>query len=242
MISRFTQSMKSHFPNRLTAGCLAAIATLLLSSCAATALENEGAVNGVTKLEFKKLVVFAPFADPVNRKEAENQLKAKILRAEVIPSYTLLPDRKDLKDLNKVRTAVHATGADGIVLMRPTYYMTESEVTEGSTHNVTSTSGMSFGGYYGGYYGGYGGSYASVMMGTGDYETRQYSYQDPDTVKNTKVLQIETTIYQVEGEKMVWYGRVVSDNPSSPKQVITDAVNAIRATMVRDDLITAPSK
>ncbi len=110
--------------------------------------------------------------------------------------------------------------------MRPTYYMTESEVTEGSTHNVTSTSSMSFGGYYGGYYGGYGGSYASVMMGTSDYETRQYSYQDPDTVVNTKVLQIETTVYRVADEKMVWYGRVVSDNPSSPKQVITDAVNA----------------
>ncbi len=49
----------------------------------------------MTKLSFKKLVVFAPFADPVNRKEAENQLKAKIVRAEVIPSYTILPDRKD---------------------------------------------------------------------------------------------------------------------------------------------------
>ena len=231
--------MKFRSTHLFATASLAVIFTLFLSGCAATALENEGALNGVTKLSFKKLVVFAPFADPEKRKDAENELKAKVTRVECIPSYTILPNRADLKDLAKVRAAVHATGADGIVLMRPTYYQTESEVTEGSTHNVTSVTSTGFGGYYGGYYGG---SYAGAMMGTVDYEARQYSYQDPDMVKNTKVLQIETTIYRVSDEKMVWYGRVVSDNPSSVKQLISDAVNAIRATMVRDELITAPSK
>jgi hypothetical protein len=218
--------------NTLLAVCFAMVASLLLPGCASTALENEGAVGGVTKLSFKKLVVFAPFRDPERRKTAEDELKSKITRVECIPSYTILPNRSDLKDLEKVRAAIHATGADGIVLMRPTYYMTESEVSEGKTRNVTSVSSTSFGGYYGGYYGAY----------AGDYEVRQFSYQDPDTVRNTKVLQIETTIYEVAGEKRVWYGRVISNNPSNVRQLTSDAVDAIRATMVRDDLIAPPAK
>jgi hypothetical protein len=113
--------------------------------------------------------------------------------------------------------------------------MTESKVSEGKIHNVTAISSTSFGGYYGGYYGG-------MMGGPVDYEVEQYSYQDPETVKNTKILEIETTIYDVASEKRVWYGRVISHNPGNVKQLISDAVDAIRATMVRDDLIAAPGK
>jgi len=227
--------MKSSRLVLLAAACLTVACTFLLPGCSSTALENEGAVGGVTKLHFKKIVVFAPFRDVERRKTAENELKAKATRVECIPSYTILPTRADLKDLAKVRAAVRATGADGIVLLRPTYYMTESEVSEGKTHNVTSVTGTSFGGYYGGYYGG-------MMMGSADYEVRQYSYQDPDSVSNTKILQIETTIYEFPSEKRVWYGRVISSNPRNVRQLTSDAVDAIRATMVRDDLITAPAK
>jgi hypothetical protein len=224
--------MKSPATNRLAAAVLAVIIPLLLSACASTALENEGATAGVTKLSFKKVVALVPFADPSRRRAAEDELKAKVTRVTVIPSYTILPNAADLKDLAKVRAAIHATGADGVVLMRPTYYQTESEVTEGKTRDVTVVSSSSFGGYYGGYYGAY----------AGTVDVQQYSYKDDDSVKNAKVLQIETTIYEVAGEKRVWYGRVISNNPASVKQLVSDAVNAIRATMVRDDLIPAPAK
>jgi hypothetical protein len=224
--------MKSPSTLRFTTLVLAAIVPLLFAACASTTVENEGAAQGVTKLRFKKLVVFAPFNDPEKRRAAENELKARITRAECIPSYTILPDRKDLKDLDQVRAAIHATGADGIVVMRPTYYMTESKVSEGKIHEVTEVSATSFGGYYGGYYG----------PMAGDYEVRQFAYQDPETVKNTKILEIETTLYDAATEKRLWSGRVISKNPLNVKQLISDAVDAIRATMVRDDLIPAPGK
>lgn len=224
--------MKFSSKHPLIAVGVAVLLALLLPGCASTTLENEGALEGVTRLNFKKLVVFAPFADPDKRRAAEDELKAKITRVECIPSYTLLPKRADLRDLARVRTAVHATGADGIVLMRPTYYMTERDVTAGKTRNVTQVISTSFGGYYGDYYGAY----------AGDYEVRQFTYTDPDKVKSAKVLQIETTIYKVAGETRVWYGRLISKNPSNVKQLIRDAVDAIRATLVRDDLITPPAK
>jgi len=211
---------------------VAVILALLLPGCAATTLENEGALGGVTRVNFKKLVVFAPFADPEKRRAAEDELKAKITRVECVPSYTILPNRADLQDLAKVRTAVRATGADGIVLLRPTYYMTERDVTAGKTRNVTQVTSTSFGSYYGDFYGAY----------AGDYEVQQFTHTDPDKVKSTKVLQIETTIYEVAGETRVWYSRLISKNPSNVKQLISDAVDAIRATMVRDDLITPPAK
>ena len=208
----------------LTAIASSVICLLLLPACStSTSVENEMTAEGVTKLSFTKVVAIVPARDPKMRRAAEDEFKAKLTRIMVIPSYTLLPSEADLKDLAKVRAAVQASGADGVVVLRPTSYHTESNtVREGSTHNVTAVT--SFGGYYGGYY-------------SGDYSVSEYSYKDNDSVRSSKVLLIEAKLFEFPSERQVWTARVVSSDPSNPKQVISDAIDAIRAVMVRDNLI-----
>jgi len=216
--------MNSQPLRHLTVVASSVICLLLLPACStSTTVENETTAEGVTKLSFKKIVAIVPARDPKRRRAAEHEFKAKLTRVVVIPSYTLIPSEADLKDLAKVRAAVQASGADGVVVLRPTSYHTESNtVREGSTHNVTAVT--SFGGYYGGYY-------------SGDYSVSEYSYKDNDSVRSSKVLLIEAKLFEFPSERQVWTARVVSSDPSNPKQVISDAIDAIRAVMVRDNLI-----
>jgi len=72
---------------------------------------------------------------------------------------------------------------------------------------------------------------------TGPAYGRTTTYQEADSVSAKKVLQIDTRIYDVAAAQLVWSGRVISDNPSSPKQVIIDAVEAIRKEMEGAGLI-----
>ena len=186
-------------------------------------MENETTAEGVTRLSFKKIVAIVPARDPKVRRKAEEEFKAKLTRIEVIPSYTLLPAETDLKDLAKVRAAVAASGADGVAVLRPTSYHTENNtVREGPTRNVTAVT--SFGSYYGGFY-------------SGEYSVKEYSYKENDSVRSSKVLLIEAKLFEFPSERQVWTARVVSNDPSHPKQVISDAVDAIRAVLVRDNLI-----
>lgn len=227
-------------PPTLSPFLLAALALalpLFLASCASTTVENAEA-HGVSKLHFKKLVVIASTPNTEARHQAEDALAAKIHRAEVIPSYKLLPAEKDLNDPEKVKAAVIASGADGVAILKMLSFQTERNYEEGKVS--TSSGSVSF--YAGAGYGpyGYGGYGMGVGMYGGNYGPaygKTYTYQAPDEVTATKVLQIDTRIYDVPAEKLVWSGRVISNNPSSPKQVITDAVEAIRAEMERADLV-----
>lgn len=228
----FIQSMNSQPLRHLTAAAWAVACLLLLSACASTSLENVEVAEGVTKLSFKKVVGIVLARDPEMRHAAEDELRARAKNVIVIPSYTLITSDADLKDLAKVRAAVQASGADGIITLRPTSYHTESEtVSVGGTH--TATSYASFGSYYGGYYGG---GY-SLGVSSGDSYGKEYTYKYNDSVKTSQVLLIESKIYEFPSERQVWKATVVSNNPSSPKQVIRDAVEATLAAMVQADLV-----
>ena len=228
-------------PLRLLTAVFSAALCLLLSGCSSTALENVETAEGVTKLSFKKVVGIVLARDPETRHAAEDELRARATQVIVIPSYTLIASDADLKDLAKVRAAVQASGADGIVTLQPTSYHVESEtVSEGRTG--TATSYASFGSYYGGYYGG---GYSLGISSGDSYGGKQYTYKYNDSVKTDRVLLIEARIYEFPSERKVWSARIVSKSPTSPKQVVSDAVKATLAAMVQADLVpgrSAPAK
>ncbi len=238
LLSSHTSPMnqKTRFPH-LSPSLLLAI-PLLLAGCAATTVENAEAAHGVTKLDFKKMVVIASTPNTEARHQAEDALAAMIHRCECIQSYKLLPKEEDLNDPEKVEAAVKASGADGVAILKMLSFQTERNYEEGKVH--TSNGSVSFyaGAGYGPYgYGGYGMGMGMYGGNTGPAYGRTTTYQEADSVSAKKVLQIDTRIYDVAAAKRVWSGRVISDNPSSPKQVITDAVEAVRKEMEGASLI-----
>jgi hypothetical protein len=77
----------------------------------------------------------------------------------------------------------------------------------------------SFGGYYGGY----------AMGGS-------------TTVTTDRIMQVETNIYELPGEKLVWSGVTESTSPGNVKQMAEDAIAAIRQQMIKQQLIAEPAK
>ena len=212
-----TLQLRRFFP---VAVVLAAFA-MSFAGCASTEVENDMAARGVTQLRFKKIVVISSTDNAKVRRQAEDTFVGQIRRAECIPSYKLLPAEADLNDVAKIKAAVKASGADGAVVLRMLSFKWESSVTEGKSYDYATYSG------YAGYYGGY--------VGDGTVTVRTHT--NDDVVSNTKVLQIDTRIYDVASEKMVWSARVISNNPRNPRQVIADAVEAVRKRMEADGLV-----
>ena len=207
---------------RPTLACLMLLGCVALAGCStATTIENETISPGVTQIRFKKVMVLALTPNREVRRKAEDILKSQITRVEAITSYSVIDQESDLKDLAKVRAAIKASGADGVIVLRPTSNHKEETVTAGKTYTTTIVSVSSFGGYY--------------MDG---YATQAF-YQEPDRSVSYRVILIDAKIFDTHSEKLLWTARVVSTDPNHLGQLVKDTATAIREVLVRDNLIPA---
>ncbi len=63
------------------------------------------------------------------------------------------------------------------------------------------------------------------------------------TVSTDHILSVETNIYEVASEKLVWSGMTASTNPGNVRQMAADVVSLIRQEMLKQKLISAaPAK
>ena len=211
--------MKTPSLVRLAFAAMSAVSLLALSACNSTTVDDTWTAPDLTKISFKKIMVVATFPDGATRRAAENALKAQITRAECITSYSLLGAESDLKDLAKVTGALKAAGVDGVVILRPVSARTE----------ITYIPGMAFPRPYrtfGGYY-------------NRDYALGSF-YYEPGRYATDRIVQIETNIYEVAGERLIWSGATTSTNPGNLQNLIKDAAEAIRAKLVDEKLLPSP--
>ena len=114
-------------------------------------------------------------------------------------SYKLLPSNEDLNK-EKVKAAIAGSNIDGVLVLRPVKIIKEESYqrpTAGSKHTE----------FYA-YVGRYGSSY------------------DPVAVEDT-VVHLETNLYAVDGEQLVWSGKTESFNPSDVKTLLTEMAEKI---------------
>jgi hypothetical protein len=198
--------------------CTCAAFALLgaLAACNSTSVDATWTAPDVSKISFKKIMVVATMPDGVTRRAAEDALKAQITRTECITSYSLLGAETDLKDFSKVSAALKAAGVDGVVVMRPVSDKKE----------VTYTPGM---------------TYPAPYRSFRDYYHRTYAlssfYYEPGRFAVDRVVQIETNIYEVAGGRLIWSAATTSTNPGKIQDLIQDAATAIRAELVKENLI-----
>jgi hypothetical protein len=210
--------MKSALVKRLAAAALAAVALFSLNACSTAEVKDVWKAPALTNINFKKVLVIASVKDGAARRVAEDAIAAALPNAEAVPSYAFITDG-DIKDAAKISAALKAANFDGIIVMRM--------VSERTEVNAYSTGG--YPGYYGsfgGYYGRYG--YGTVGMGT--------------TVTTDRIISIETNIYELASEKLIWSGAVESTSPGNIKQMVDDTVGAVRQYMLKQKLITPPAK
>jgi len=157
-------------------------------------------------------VVMTP--EPSSRRAAEDYLAELLTQggAQGIPMYTLVPDG-EADDEEAARAAAEEAGIVGVVVMRSV--RTDKEVVSTPTTYV----GPAYGGYWGGYYG-----YGWGMTTGGDIRT--------DTI-----VFVETLVYSLRENRLVWAGQSKTTNPSSVDDLIEDTADQVADELEREGLL-----
>jgi len=199
---------------------LSALLVGLLSSCApSTQLVktwSDPSLNADTK-PFNKVLVIAQLKDDSSRRIAEDKIVAASSRGNFVASYNYLKPSQN--DQNLVVADLLRDGIDGIILMRLTDIEKSTDYVQGSTYY----GGWGYGhGYYGGYGGwGYGGGY----------------YSTPGYYEENKTYYVETSLFDVKSNKLLWSGTTSTLNPSRANEVLDDIIYAIKTELNNKGLI-----
>jgi hypothetical protein len=208
--------LKTKSITRFAAATLAAFALAGFTACNSTSVNDTWTAPDISKISFRKIMVVATFPDGATRRIAEDALKAQVTRAECVTSYSLLGSESDLKELTKVIGVLKAAGIDGVVVLRPVSDKNEITYIPGTGYPPPY---RTFSGYY-----------------NRDYALRSF-YYEPGRYATDRVVQIETNIYEVAGDRLIWSGVTTSTNPGNVQNLIKDAADAIREKLVNEKLL-----
>ena len=196
----------------------AAAAVVGLAACAATTRFDstwKAPEAGPLNFQGRKVAALVVSDNTVTRFSGEDLL-ARELKArgvEGIPAYDLIP-QNETRDKERARTLFNQAGIVGVVVMRAGG-MQKEIVSSGSYWGVPS-----YGSFWGvGYYG-YSWGVSSATL-----------------VRTDTVVRVETLVYDLETDKLVWAGLSESTNASKAESLIKDLVAAAVAEMKKQGLI-----
>ena len=204
--------MRLHEKWTLGTSCLA----LLLAGCAATTtFTSIWKAPDAQPLQFKagdKVVAMVVAKSTGLRRAGEANLADELDKRGLkgVPAYSIISDA-DIQDEAKAKAAIEASGAVGVIVLRPM----------GSEQKVTSTPST----YYGASY--YGAPYYGGFWGGGYYGHGWGGVYDPGTIRTDTYVSIETVIYDLRQNKLVWAGQTKTTNPSDVEGFVTELATAI---------------
>jgi len=211
--------MSPRFPRACTA-----VLTLALTACSAgTKLTNSWRAADAAPMNLKQgdlVIAMVMSKEETTRRTGEDLLGEELRQRGLrpIPSFTLIPtDQVD--DKEKAAAAIQDSGAVALIAMRPI------AVNKQQTFVPPSYTGP--GGPYGGwgpYYGyGWGAAYS------------------PGYVVTDTIVRVETLVFDLKQNKLVWAGQSETTNPDRLDQFMRDLVKAVGDDMRRKGVIAAPA-
>ena len=166
----------------------------------------------VTKNADNKTLVISLVKDETSRRVIEDQL-IKRLNDKAVASYTILtPDL--LKEANEemLNEKLKEGNFTHVLLMRLADVEKETSYVPGTTT-----------GYYGGYGRYYG--YGAEMYSTPGYYTTDKNYF------------VETTVYTINPNKLVWTSTTKTVNPSKMEKTVNEIADVVSAKMKKDGFL-----
>ncbi|WP_304197051.1 DUF4136 domain-containing protein [Flavobacterium alvei] len=200
---------------------LSALAISLLVGCSPSTqivkTWSDPSLNAGSVKAYDKVLVIAQLKDDSSRRIAEDKIVASSPKGNFIASYNYL--KPDQQDQNLVVADLLKDGIEAIILMRLT------DITK-TTDYVQGTAYYGGWGYGGGYYGGYRGwGYGGSIYGT------------PGYYEENKTYYVETNIYDVKSNKLLWSGTTSTLNPSKTNEAIDGIIAAVKTELNNKGLI-----
>lgn len=192
--------------------------SFLLAACSSTSFVQRWNDPKFKGPKLNRILVIGVIKQDTKRRSFEQDFASLITTPDRkgIASYTLLPSLKDADSKEDVLAAVKKTGADGVLIVT---------LLGVSKEKVDVPASVDYYPAYGGYdmYGYYGTSYSRI-------------YRPGYTVTNTTVS-IETLLFNVANEKMIWAGKTKSFNSSSSKAIIKELEKLVIGDMQKSGII-----
>lgn len=167
----------------------------------------------------KKIATLVLSADETLRISIEEGLARELTARglQAIAAYRLVP-REELKIPEKARAWFERAGVQGVVAMRPVSMEQEKTYVPGTWTAP----------YYGTLWGYYGYGWGAPLY-------------DPGYVRSDTVLHVETLIYSVPMNKLLWAGASETKNPKEARFVLAEIVKEAGKQMRKQGLISSPS-
>ena len=164
-----------------------------------------------TKTTSNKTLIIAMVKDETARRVIEDQLVSRVGNA--VASYSLLtPELLKNADEATIKQKVNEGNFTHLLMVRLADIEKETSYVPGTTA-----------GYYGGYGRYYG--YGAAMYSTPGYYTEDKNYF------------VESTVYTINPDKLVWTGTTKTVNPSKLEKTVTEIANAVSEKMQKDGFL-----
>ena len=192
------------------------IITALITSCSSTQITSSWREpdKAVVVGKLNKVLVVALFKDETSRHRAEDQM-AGYLKGKGIASYNYLNASFNKANEELLRTKIKADGFDGAITMRLVDVEKETTYTPGN---------MSF--------------YPQYYRNFSGYYHRSWSnYSSPGYYSTTKIYTIETNVYSIKEDKIIWSGLTKTTKADGVKKITEEVAEAVYKKMVKEGFI-----
>ncbi len=179
-----------------------ATALTLVAGCATTNISSSWVAPGAQPVRFDNMLVV--FMHPVEnmRRTAEEYLVARIGPDRAVASYTVI-SQEEVRDTDRAKVTVRDAGFDGVVVLR-VVGVEERVNLEGVA--TPPNYGQGFWDYY---------------------EDGWPSVYEPDRLPRDTVVSVETNVYSLENDELVWAGTTETLNPNDVAKMVNEIADAV---------------
>jgi hypothetical protein len=190
---------------------------LIAGSCTSTKItsswrepDKEIAVD-----QINKVLVVALFQNETSRHKAEDEM-AGYLKGKGIVSYNYLDANFNERNEDALRDKIRSDGFDGAITMRLVDIDKEKIYTPG-----------------------YGAPYPFSYRNFSGYYYRSWSFlSTPGYYSTTKTYTIETNVYSIKEDRIIWTGLTETTNVDGVKAMTEEVVKVVYRKMMKEGFIT----
>lgn len=177
---------------------------------------------------FKRVLVIGVTQNQESRQAFEDALASAIASegGTAAASWTVLPDSTQLSE-DQIHEVIESEGVDGVLITRllsvdkDTEYTPPKKYNNPKTRYYAASPGWGYG--YGGFYGFYGTTYAEV--------------HEPGYFETSTTLRLETNLYSVATNELVWTGQSETVDPESLSEARASLTAAVAKKLKEERLI-----
>lgn len=189
---------------------------VILNSCNSTKITNSWREPNKKLFtgEWNKILVVALLNNETNRRKVEEEL-LKYLNGKGVVSYKYLNDDYNNIDIEKFRDKIKGDGFDGAITMR-LIDVDKERVFMPEQQNLYPIYYQNFSGYY---------------------RRGWISYKTPGYYSLNKIFIVETVVYSIKEDKIIWSGITESFNPDGVVNMTKDISKLIYKKMISEGFV-----